>query len=131
MALLKRSEILAVDDLKTETVSVPEWGGEVMVRSLTGAERDYFESSIVSLDGKKTKTDLSNVRAKLVVVSCVDENGDSLFTAEDVEALGEKSASALQRVFEVAQHLSGLTAADVEELAKNSVPGLSAGSTSG
>jgi hypothetical protein len=33
--------------------------------------------------------------------------------------LGEKSAAALQRVFEVGQRLSGLSDDDVEELAKN------------
>jgi hypothetical protein len=47
-----------------------------------------------------------------------------------VEALGKKSAAALNRVFEVAQRLSGITDDDVEELAKNSVGGPSDGSIS-
>jgi hypothetical protein len=36
-----------------------------------------------------------------------------------VALLGEKSAAALQRVFEVGQRLSGLSDGDVEELAGN------------
>jgi hypothetical protein len=50
----------------------------------------------------------------------IDESGKRLFPDADVRELGKKSASALQRVFEVAQRLSGLSNADVEELTKNS-----------
>lgn len=121
--LLTREQILEVVDLQQETVAVPEWGGEVMVRGLTGTERDAFEQDIVQLkrDGKRTSTemDLHNVRAKLCVRCIVDENGERLFGDVDMEALGRKSATALSRVFEAAQRLSGLSDQDVEELAKN------------
>lgn len=134
MALLTRQQILAADDLKTELVPVPEWGGTVLVRALSGSERDAFEQDIVTFrrEGKRTvtDTDLHNVRAKLAVHSIVDESGARLFSIEDIEALGSKSAAALQRVFDVAQRLSGLSDDDVEELAKNSGAGPSAGSTS-
>lgn len=39
-----------------------------------------------------------------------------LFSDQDMIALGELSASALQRIFDVAQALSGITNKDVEEL---------------
>lgn len=120
---LSRKDILNVVDLKTEEVNVPEWGGSVLVRGLTGIERDAFEASILdfkaSKDGNPVMT-LDNFRAKLVVVSVVDENGEMLFQPGDVTALGQKSASALQRVFDVAQRLSGLTKEDVAQLTKNS-----------
>ena len=120
---LSRKDILKAVDIKTETVPVPEWGGDVMVRGLNGLERDWFESSIVDFkasDKNHTVMTLDNVRAKLIVLTAVDEDGELLFASEDVEALGRKSASALQRVFEAAQRLSGLTKEDVAELAKNS-----------
>lgn len=123
MALLTKEAILAAPDLSTERVTVPEWGGDVLVRGLSGTERDAFEQDIVQLrrEGKKTvkDMDLHNVRAKLVARSIVDEKGARLFEDGEIEALGQKSALALQRVFEVAQRLSGLTDEDVEELAKN------------
>jgi hypothetical protein len=53
-----------------------------------------------------------------------------LFTDEDVAALGQRSAAALERVFDAASRLSGLSAEDMEELAKNSESGQSGGSTS-
>ena len=37
-----------------------------------------------------------------------------------IDALGAKSAAPLDRCFEVAQRLSGISEADVEELTKNS-----------
>lgn len=48
----------------------------------------------------------------------------------DVKALGRKSALALNRVFEVAQRINGLTEEDMEELAGNLENGQSEDSTS-
>lgn len=117
--LLSRDEILQAPDLPTERVYIPEWNGEVLVRGLTAAERDAFEQSIVETRGKNTRMNLRNIRAKLVALCVVDEQGNRLFSDEDAELLGKKSAAALNRIFEVAQRLSGLTPADVEELAGN------------
>lgn len=119
MALLSREAILQAQDLPTEDVEVPEWGGTVRVRGLTGAERDAFEQSIVEQRGKSTRMNLKNIRAKLVALTVVDEQGNRVFTDEDAELLGKKSASALDRIFAVAQRLSGLRPEDVEELAGN------------
>lgn len=118
--LLGRDAILQAQDLPTEDVAVPEWGGVCRVRALTGAERDSFEQSIVEQRGKSTKMNLRNIRAKLVALSVVDEEGKRVFSDGDAETLGKKSAAALERVFEVAQRLSGLRPEDVEELQGNS-----------
>lgn len=123
--LLTRDAILNVLDLQTEDVEVPEWGGMVRVRGLTGSERDAFEQSIMEQRGRDVALNLRNIRAKLVALSVVDEQGNRVFSDADVKALGQKSAMALQRVFEVAQRLSGLRNEDVEELAKNSENGRS------
>jgi hypothetical protein len=130
MALLTREQILAADDLKREAVAVPEWGGDVIVKSLTGAERDEFEDSVVRQRGKNRELNLKNARARLVSLSLVDESGQRLFSAGDVELLGRKSAAALDRVFGAAQKLSGLTEQDIDELAKNSNSDQSDSSTS-
>jgi len=117
--LLTRDQIFDSQDIQEEIVAVPEWGGSVKVRGMTGIERDVFESSIMQGKGKNIKMNWQNVRAKLVVHSVIDEDGNKLFTDADVARLGEKSAAALDRVFDVAQRLSGITKEDVEELAKN------------
>jgi hypothetical protein len=128
--LLTKDAILAANDLVTEDVEVPEWGGTVRVRTISGAERDAFEQAIVTRKGKNVQTNLANIRAKMVALCVVDENGQRLFADKDVLLLGTKSAAALDRVFTVAQQLAGLTDKDVDELAENLETGQSDDSTS-
>lgn len=134
MALLTRNMILAAPDLTTETVAVPEWGGEVLVRSLTGSERDQYESEFMVIDTSGAKPtyemEMGNARARLVALSLVDENGERMFDDTDVIALGKKSAAALDRVYNVARRLSALSDDDVEEMRKNSKRGQAGGSAS-
>lgn len=115
--LLSREQILGAQDRKTEDVEVPEWGGTVRVRSLSGSERDAYEAGIVQLRGDGSrKFTLQNARARLVSLSLCDENGERMFTDADIIKLGDKSALALERVFDAARRLSGLSDEDVEEL---------------
>ena len=116
MAILSREDILNSDDLKKQVVSVPEWGGDVIISTMTGAARDTWEQGLISV--KKANT-LDNIRAKLISATAVDEKGNLLFTDKDVEALGKKSASALDRCVKVAQKLNRLTENDLEDLSKN------------
>ena len=120
MAFLTREMIEKASELKTETVSVPEWGGDVLVRELTGTERDSYEAGIVGdKTGKDRRINLQNIRARLVALSMIDpESHQRMYSDREINILGNKSAAALNRVFEVCQKLSGLTDADVEELAE-------------
>ena len=117
--ILTREQILSASDIKTEVVPVPEWGGDVMIRGLTGADRDSYEQDITTIKGKNTRVNWINARAKFVALSIVDESGQRIFEDTDIKALGNKSAAALDRVFQAAQKLSGLTDEDVDELTKN------------
>lgn len=128
--LLTRDTILAAQDIQTEEVEVPEWGGSVLVRGMTGAERDAFEESVLTGKGRKRDVNLKNFRARLIVKSVVNRKGERVFTHADIDALGQKSAAALARVFDVATRLSGMSDEDVEELTKNSEDGQSDSSTS-
>ncbi|MFA5161867.1 MAG: hypothetical protein WC421_06440 [Elusimicrobiales bacterium] len=128
--LLNKEQIKSVSDLETQDVEVPEWGGTVRLKSLTGAERDRFEAGVVQGQGRNTTVNMQNLRAKLVAQSAIGEDGKPLFTEEDVKWLGEKSAKALNRLFNAAQQLSGLSESDVKELAGNFKDARSEGSTS-
>jgi hypothetical protein len=123
--VLTRDQIKVVDDRKIESVDVPEWGGMVYVRGLSGTDRDSFEMAMIEstrgTKGRRTQeVNLRNLRAKLVVRTAVDsdspETAKPIFEMADVEWLGRKSAQALQRVYAVAQRLSGLSNEEVEEL---------------
>lgn len=114
--MLTKEQILAALDLTTEEVQVPEWGGSIFVRSMTGLERDTFGASLRKADGT---VDLANYRAKLLVQCVVDEASKPLFTADDLIALGGKSSAALDRVFAVAERLNSMTPTASEDATKN------------
>ncbi len=97
MAGLTREAILAAEDLGLTEVPVKEWGGSVWVRPLTALERTELE--------QRHEEDM---RVKLVVLCSCDEKGKRIFSSADVELLGSKSWTAVQRVFEAALDLNGM-----------------------
>lgn len=117
--ILSASDIFSTEDNKLEKVDVPEWGGAVYVQGLTGRQRDAFELGVMEYNQKGDNSGVQNIRARLVAWCAVDEKGGRIFKDSDVARLGNKSAVALNRVFEVAQRLSGMTPSDIEEMAGN------------
>lgn len=131
MTTLSRDQILEVSDLKTEAVDVPEWGGSVQVRTMTGADRDAFEDSMITVNPDGTrKPNLVNMRAKLVALTVVDDAGSLMFGVPDIDRLALKSAAAIERVFNAAQKINGLGSQAEAAAEKNSGAGLSESSTS-
>lgn len=127
--LLNREQILAVQDTKYEDLPVPEWGGTVRIRMLSGYERDKFEeSNFVQKRGKQVLS-LENIRARLVSLCVVGEDGKRVFSDLDVMALGRKSSAALDRVFEAAKKLNRFSEDDIEEMVGNSQSGPSGATT--
>jgi hypothetical protein len=114
--LLTKEQILSADDLKREVVQVPEWGGAVMVSTMSGIERDEWESAMVGLEREEL---LLNARAKLAARCIVNADGSRMFTDKEVEALGKKSSAALDRVANVAQKLNALSNKDIEAIKGN------------
>ena len=118
--ILTKEAIFNAVDLVKEKVEIPEWGGYVFVRCLTGTERDDFESSLVNQKGPNKGTNFKNLRAKLVALTTVDDDGKRIFNDFDVPDIGKKNASVLDRLFDKAQILSGFKKEDIESLTKNS-----------
>jgi len=127
---LSRDDILKVQDIQIEEVDVPEWGGSVFVKGMTGTERESFEKTIMDQRGKTSVVNMDNFRAKLVVYSTCDEKGNLIFKNSDVAALSEKSAAPLVRIAEVATRLSAIGKQDIEELTEELEANPTDGSTS-
>lgn len=121
LTMLTKEAILAADDRKYQDVEVPEWGGAVRVMAMSGTERDAWENTIIDDNGKIVRK--ANARADLVARCVVDEDGDRMFTEDDIAALGAKSSAALDRVFAVCQKVNNLGGEVVEELVGNSEAG--------
>lgn len=130
MTLLSKNEIFAADDRRYEDVEVPEWGGTVRLRGLTGGERDRYEASMQKQVGGREVRDLRNFRARLVQLAAINEDGTPLFDLNEVASLANRSSAALSRLFDAACRLSGITDDDVEALEGNSEPAQSGPSIS-
>ena len=95
MAVLSRDAIKKAQDWKLEKVEVPEWGGDVYLRTLSGTERDLFE------DGYADQK-MKNFRARFLALSLCDDNGERLYGDDEAAELGTKSSVVLNRLFDKA-----------------------------
>jgi len=127
---LSKDDILKADDLPTVDVDVPEWGGIVRVRGLSGSDRDEWEASKLQAQPDGSTVYGLGSRAKLVSLCAVKDNGDPLFTVGDLGRLAQKSAAALDRIVEVIDELSAVKPAAEAELEGNSDAALSGDSGS-
>jgi hypothetical protein len=126
--VLGADDILGADDVTIEPVKVPEWGGKtVLVRGLSGEERDAWEASIRQIRpslSKKGEQEIvlnqTNARAKLLVKCIVNTQGQRVFTDQQAPALGRKNGRALDRLYDVASRLSGLSDEEEEVIEGNS-----------
>lgn len=117
---LTREQILQAKDFTHESIFVPEWGGEVFVRTMKASARDRFEASRVRLNAdRQPEIVADNTRARLLSMTVCDENGVLLFSEADIEALGEKNAAAVDLVYEVALRMNAMRTADLEKKLKN------------
>jgi hypothetical protein len=124
MALTK-DQILSVDDLGLLKLHVPEWNGDVFIRVMTVGERDAYENEWQ----RKKETGVDDFRTKFLVRCLVDEKGNRLFDNGDVAKLAQKSARVMNRIWMAAMEHNNLSDQSIEELAKNSEPGPTAGSS--
>lgn len=116
---LSKEQILAANDLPTKTVNVPEWGGEVIVRTLTGEQGEEYELACMKSRTANPDENQRRVRERLCAFCIVGENGSRMFTEAEIDALSMKSKAALDRVFAAAQSLNRYGGRDLEDLAKN------------
>lgn len=112
MTILGRKAILEADDLPTEDVKVPEWGGSVRIRAMTALEAQKLANELASGDD-------TMLRMRLVQLCAVDEEGRPLFTQDDLEKLGAKNFNAIRRVSEACFRMNRYRRQDVVEAAEN------------
>ena len=101
-------------DFQVEKVDVSQWwGGSVFVRTLSGNRRAQLDE--LFNDKKKSRR---GMRASIVSLSWGNEAGEFQDVSPgDVEALGDRSGDALDKLCDACIQLSGLT--DVEAEVKN------------
>ena len=121
---LDRKSILAADDVRKEKIAVPEWGGDVFLRVLTGTDRDRFEESY-------SEQKMKAFRIRFLLLALCDDAGKRLFNDDEGGILGDKSSVVINRLFEAGWKLNAFSQEAVDALGEDSQPALSAASTSG
>lgn len=107
--ILSVADIAAANDCKIEKVPVIEWGGSIYMRTLTVSE-------VESISKKKI---IPN-SVMLAAVIC-DENGNKIFSDQEVQILEKKNSAVVVRLVEKAIELNGMgdAAKVIEDDAKN------------
>lgn len=101
---LTKEQILQKQDVKTEEVEVPEWGGKVIIAEMTGFLRDRWENLVFTDKGEVQ--DFTYIREKTLICSIVDEELNPIFTEEDIPELAKKNGVILNRLFLKAREIS-------------------------
>ncbi|VTR94085.1 unnamed protein product [Gemmata massiliana] len=100
-----KQKILKCSDTRTMPFSVPEWGLELHLRTLSGAEWSSVLSKIVELEKKGKGLD-SNT---MICLHCLSEpNGSRIFADNDFDALASKDGAVLNRIAQAAAVFAGL-----------------------
>jgi hypothetical protein len=121
VVLSKAAFLASANDRKREDVPMPEFGdGAVIpVWAMTARERTTFERQFATSNGKTVDARLQEFRERLLVASCRTDDGQPMFTLEDVAAIGSKDAAIVERLVNAAQRLSGFTQQDIEATVGN------------
>lgn len=136
MDVLTREQILeAARNAKIERarLTVPELGGDIYVRGMSGKERDKFEEGLRIRKGKRSgQTDLRNFRATFAVKVVVNEQGERLLndSPEDVELFGKLPAGVLDRIIAKCTELSGKAEEEIDDLGNVSASSVASAASS-
>jgi len=129
---LTRTSILAAKDLKRKEIEVPEWDGTLIIREMTAFEREVFEKRMMEAGVDRASNisrSLGNLRASVVVMCAITEDGSPMFSDGDVKALNEKSGAVISRVFQECAVLSGISQEVVDATVGESEVTLDGGSS--
>lgn len=126
MNILSKEQLLSAPILAIKEVEISI--GTVLVREMTGYEKDVWEQSLMrqapqgNKDGvTKMNLNLENFRAKLAVCTMCDESGKLLFNMNDMITLSKAlKASDMEKIVEAAQEINGISDKDKDEMLKNS-----------
>lgn len=102
--------------LRYEDVEVPEWGGTVRIQQMSALESMEFSEEAAEL---KKKHNRSVGLYLMLVYSARDEQGQRIFTVDDIPVLMEKGIDVLNRLQMIALRLNRSGVEEKEVLKKD------------
>ena len=110
---LDARSVLSADDLQYADVDCPEWGGSIRVRGLTAGEQSIIAKKVQAKD-------TGDLAVNVMIMGCVDENGERIFSKNDKDTLKKKANQVVDRIARKILELSGSDEVTVAEAEKNS-----------
>jgi hypothetical protein len=120
---LTREQFLAKQKQRVKEIGpIPVWGDTAYIRTISIAEKDAWEASLMHSGTADKRANLQNVRARFAVMVLSDEKGNRIFHDNDALALGQYEAAPFEFIFDEGREFNGLTKKDVEEVAATATP---------
>jgi len=111
-----RQEIINAKDTRTVEHEVPEWKTTVYLRSFSGGERQRVLNKYTECEAQKKYYD---VLAFMVLLGVGDENGNRVFSDNDLDKVLAKDAIVIERLGSVLAQHNGLHKEAVDEAKKD------------
>lgn len=112
-----RDRILAANDIQGKQIHVDAWGVDLEVRTITAIERSRLVAMCTKEDGN---VDMEKMYPLLIIAAVFDpENGEKVFSSDDMLLLQDKSASAIEFVAQEVMQMSGMLAKAVDAEGKS------------
>jgi hypothetical protein len=113
MGIIHPGTVRKINDRKPIKVTLPEWATDenlepyVWVRPLSVGQREVVEKSVGVAQGNS-----AGLRSMVMVLACVDDGGQPVFSHDDVSWLADRAAGPVERIVEVAMGQIGKAAMD-------------------
>ncbi|WP_321953110.1 hypothetical protein [Paraburkholderia bannensis] len=114
MSLITKEQFLELAEPATQVVPI-DGVGDVRIKVMDGFARDALQKALQDLG-----TSDSVYFSAVVIATVVDEQGEPLFTAEELSVLRTKNAAFIRKVGLVCVRVNALGDAQTKEAEKNS-----------
>lgn len=120
MALSKEQILAAMErpDVATDEVNVPELGGKVRVREMTGSIRNRVEATYATIRSGGDSKQLDTVTVQLVAACVLDEDDRPMLSVNEVKRLMAAKPRAVFRLRDAIMDISATDEDDLESLAE-------------
>lgn len=99
--MLNKNDLFSYQ-LKTKIVQLEN--GEVMIKEFTTASREQFEMLAVKMQSGAAK----NMKAKLISMSCVNEDGSRIFGDDEIDKISQMPSSITEVLFNEILNINGM-----------------------
>lgn len=112
-----RDRILSASDIQTTKMHIEAWGVDLEIRTITAVERSRLIAECTRADNT---IDMEKMYPLLLIAGVYDpDDGSKVFTTEDIAAIQDKSASAVEQVAQEVMRLSGMNGKAVDAEGKS------------